>query len=89
MKHLTIFLLALLFALQYKLWFQGDSVAQAWNLREAVRSQQVVNASLRQRNAALAAEVNDLKHGTAAIQERARLELGMIKKGETFYQFVH
>jgi cell division protein FtsB len=46
------------------------------------------NAGLRQRNDALAAEVEDLKSGEAAVEERARSELGMIKPGETFYRVV-
>ena len=46
------------------------------------------NATLRERNAALAAEVRDLKQGTAAIEERARSELGMIKDGEIFFQTI-
>jgi cell division protein FtsB len=43
---------------------------------------------LKARNGALDAEVRDLKQGLEAIEERARLELGMIKKDEVFYQIV-
>ncbi len=54
-------------------------------IKQAVAEQQAENLRLRQRNAVLEAEVNDLKNGQAAIEERARLDLGMIKDDETFY----
>jgi cell division protein FtsB len=57
-------------------------------LKTQVDAQAAENAALAKRNAALTAEVNDLKGGQAAIEERARAELGMVKKGETFYQIV-
>jgi cell division protein FtsB len=53
-----------------------------------VQQQARDNAGLQQRNDALAAEVEDLKSGEAAVEERARNELGMIKPGETFYRVV-
>ncbi len=46
------------------------------------------NEALKERNDSLAAEVLDLKQGLDAIEERARSEMGMIKKDETFYQLV-
>jgi FtsZ-binding cell division protein ZapB len=57
-------------------------------LREEIAVQQQENAELRERNAALEAEVTDLRQGLAAIEERARSELGMVVRGETFYQLV-
>ena len=57
-------------------------------LEAQVAHQTQDNEGLRQRNQALAAEVKDLKDGEAAIEERARSELGMIKPGETFYRVV-
>ena len=57
-------------------------------LRAQVAAQTHENAGLKQRNDALAAEVRDLKSGVAAVEERARSELGMIKPGETFYRVV-
>lgn len=53
-----------------------------------VEAQQTENAQLQQRNAALAADVAELKSGEAAVEDRARAELGMIKPGETFYRVV-
>ena len=88
MKVLALLLLVLLLMLQYKLWFSQGGLPEVWQLEEA-RSQQVSeNAELGQRNQSLAAEVRDLKEGREAIEERARSEMGMIKKGETFYQIV-
>ena len=85
---LLIMLLALLAFLQYRLWFAGGGQPDVDALQTQVRMQSRANEGLRQRNAALAAEVKDLKSGEAAIEERARGELGMIRPGETFYRVV-
>ena len=81
-------LLLLLALLQYQLWFGVGSVPAAMRLRSQAEGQAAENAGLAKRNAALQAEVADLKQGQAAIEERARSELGMVKKGESFYQIV-
>ena len=81
-------LLLLLALLQYQLWFGVGSVPSAMRLRSQAEAQATENAGLAKRNAALQAEVADLKQGQAAIEERARTELGMVKKGESFYQIV-
>ncbi|MEW6352924.1 MAG: cell division protein FtsB [Pseudomonadota bacterium] len=84
---LAIALLAALFLLvQYSLWFGDGSLTGVWRAKQAIKAQQQENAALRERNAALDAEVKDLKNGLAAIEERARSDLGMIGKDETFYQ---
>ncbi len=57
-------------------------------LKLQVEQQRVENAKLKERNAALEAEVEDLKTGETAVEERARSELGMVKPGETFYRVV-
>lgn len=87
-RWLTILLIALLLGLQYKLWVGEGSLAEIWSLHQAGEVQREENAGLKERNAALEAEVHDLKQGLDAIEERARSELGMIKDGETFYQIV-
>ncbi|MGD9386088.1 MAG: cell division protein FtsB, partial [Thioalkalispiraceae bacterium] len=74
--------LSLLAILQYDLWFGDGSLTAAWRLEEQIVQQQQENERLQHRNDALAAEVTDLKSGLAAIEERARSELGMIKQGE-------
>lgn len=81
-------LLVLLFALQVKLWLGEGGWPQAKGLQQTVSEQRVENAHLQQRNDALSAEVEDLKSGETAVEERARSELGMIKPGETFYRVV-
>ena len=81
-------LLVLLLALQSKLWFGEGGWGQARELQHTVSEQRSENARLQQRNDALSAEVEDLKSGETAVEERARSELGMIKPGETFYRVV-
>ena len=91
MKPVRLLLLALvllLCGLQYKLWFGSGGHHEVVALRAQVAAQEAENAELRQRNEALAAEVEDLKSGEAAIEERARSELGMVKPGETFYRVI-
>ncbi|MGH8255586.1 MAG: cell division protein FtsB, partial [Steroidobacteraceae bacterium] len=88
MKWLAAALLAALLLLQYRLWLSADGVREVVRLQGAVATQQAENAQLSERNSQLAAEVRDLKHGYAAIEERARADLGMISGNETYYQVV-
>jgi len=74
--------------LQAELWFSDDGYRKTLNLRAAVADQRELNETLRNRNAALDAEVVNLKQGQDAAEERARTDLGMIGKAETFYQVV-
>lgn len=80
-----LFLLALL---QYRLWFGKHSVPDYWQMQKEVEQQQQQNANLQQRNSLLLADIQDLKIGLEAIEERARHELGLIKEGETFYRIL-
>lgn len=88
MRVLIAVLVALLAIVQYRLWVGEDSLAGLWRLEQSVESQQKENQALRERNALLAAEVKDLKTGLAAVEDRARSELGMVHKEETYYQIV-
>ena len=88
MKIATYALLALLVLLQYPLWFGNGGVFAAWRLHREIAAQQKENAQLKERNQALEAQVNDLKQGLEVIEGRARAELGMVKKGEAFYQVI-
>jgi cell division protein FtsB len=85
---LLVLLVALLAWLQYRLWFGNGGEREVAALQAQVQRQARDNTGLRERNDALAAEVQDLKSGEAAVEERARSELGMIKPGETFYRVV-
>jgi cell division protein FtsB len=88
MKTLSLVLGALLLALQYPLWIGKGGWMRVWELDRQLTAQNESNARLKARNEALDAEVRDLKQGSEAVEERARLELGMIKKDEVFYQIV-
>ena len=74
--------------LQLQLWLSDDGYRKTLNLRTAVADQRAQNQILRERNAALDAEVVNLKQGLEAAEERARTDLGMIGRKETFYQVV-
>jgi cell division protein FtsB len=88
MKWLAGGLLSVVLLLQYRLWLSNDGVRELSRLSAAVEHQKAENAELEERNEQLVAEVADLKAGMAAIEERARSELGMIGRNETFYQVV-
>jgi cell division protein FtsB len=88
MKTLAVALATMLVALQYPLWIGKGSWMRVWELDRQVAAQREINVRLKARNDALDAEVRDLKQGQDAIEERARLELGMIKNDEVFYQVV-
>jgi cell division protein FtsB len=88
MKWLAATLLVVVLLLQYRLWLSSDGVHELSRLSVAVERQKAENAEAAERNQQLVAEVADLKAGMAAIEERARSELGMIGRNETFYQVV-
>ncbi len=83
----AIAVLAVLFVLlQYKLWLSDSGVPEVLALDEAVATQSDENARMTFRNRALEAEVRDLKQGLDAVEERARSDLGMVGRNETYYQ---
>ena len=88
MKWLATALAVAIVLLQYRIWFSEDGVRQVTRLRQAVAAQNTENGQLAERNRQLAAEVRDLKTGLDALEERARSDLGMIARNETFYQVV-
>jgi len=89
MKWIIIVLILLFIALQMKMWAGDGSFSEVNQLSNAVDSQRLENKKIKERNDSLAAEVKDLKQGLEAVEERARSELGMIKKkNETFYQII-
>jgi len=88
MKTVITLLVILFLFLQYKLWFEHDSFHETEQLRQAISKQKQQNDALVKKNHELMAEVKNLKHGKQAVESRARSELGMVQKGETFYQIV-
>lgn len=89
MKLVFIALGLLFVVLQYELWFAKGGVLTMFQLKHDIKAQQILNKKLADRNKALVADIKDLKNGNQAVEERARDEMGMIKKGETFYQVVN
>lgn len=81
-------LLILLAAIQYPLWIGKGGWLHAYDLDKKVQAQSEKNRQLELRNAKLEGEVNDLKDGTRAIEERARTEHGMVKEGEILVQIL-
>ena len=88
MRWISLIFIALILLLQYPLWLGKGGWLKVWDLDRQVEAQKQVNQQTQMRNAVLDAEVRDLKHGTEAIEERARSELGMVKRNEVFFQIV-
>jgi cell division protein FtsB len=86
MRWLTLILVALIALLQYSLWLGKGSWLKVWELDQQLQAQRESNISLQARNASMDAEVRDLKQGFDAIEERARSELGLVKRDEVFFQ---
>lgn len=88
MRFLALALVLLIAAIQSPLWFGKGGWSRVWELDRQVDGQRETNIKLAARNAALDAEVKDLKQGYDAIEERARSELGMVKQDELFFQLL-
>jgi len=85
-RLIVLLLVGLIAALQYGLWLGKGSWLRVWEIDRQIAGQRRTNDGLMARNAALEAEVRDLKEGLGAIEERARNELGMIRHDEVFFQ---
>lgn len=88
MRVLTLALAALIVLIQYPLWMGKGSWFRVWEVDQQIRAQRDANRLSGARNAALEAEVRDLKVGLDAVEERARSELGMIRQDEIFFQLL-
>ena len=88
MKWLIVVLIVLLLGLQYRLWIGEGSMAHRIELQKKIEQQQAENDVLRERNRILSLEVEALKSGLGAVEERAREQMGMVKEGETFFMIV-
>lgn len=85
---IAFFLIALLIALQYRLWVQPGGFLEMVRLKKQVALQKAENEKLKERNEVLLQEVQLIQKNQDAVESRARRELGMIKKGEVFYQVI-
>lgn len=88
MKKIIVILVVLLVFLQYKIWLGDGGIPRILQLQEEVDTVQTQVDKLKERNQALDAEVQDLKKGLDAIEERARSDLGMIGQDEVYYQVI-
>ena len=88
MRLVTVVLIALLALIQYPLWWGHGGWLRVHELRGALAAQKQKNADEKLRNERIEGEVQDLQNGTSAVEERARYEMGMVKNGEVFVQFV-
>jgi cell division protein FtsB len=86
LRALAVVFVLLIIALQYPMWLGKGGWLRVRELDRQVEAQKQVNADLKARNAALDADVRDLKNGFEAIEERARSELGMVRQDEVFFQ---
>lgn len=88
MRMVVILLVVTLLGLQAKLWVGTGSIAQWLHLEKKLAAQEGDNKIMAARNRALEADIAELKSGDQALEEQARFELGMIKEGESYYQFI-
>lgn len=88
MRWLIVILAVFLVGLQYRLWYGEGGLGEQARLQRQVEEQTQRNAQLKERNRALAEDVEELKSGMLGVEERARSDLGMIKEGETFYMIL-
>jgi cell division protein FtsB len=86
MRWVTVSLLVLLLAVQGGLWLGKNNLPHVMGLHKQLDTQLALNLEARQRNSRVVAEVKDLKEGEEIIEEKARLELGMVKPGEVLVQ---
>ena len=88
MKIVLSILLLIFLGLQYQLWFGQGGLVAIWHIKSKMAAQRQINQQLALRNQVLLADIEDLRHGDEAIEERARQDLGMVKPNETFYRIV-
>ncbi|GAL23963.1 cell division protein FtsB [Vibrio maritimus] len=88
MRIFTLVLFVVFSWLQYTLWFGKNGIVDFNQVDAEIHVQQQVNGNLQTRNDEMFAEIDDLRQGLDAIEERARHELGMIQQGETFYRII-
>lgn len=88
MKLLWTIMVVFILLLQVRLWVGEGSFAQVWSLDKSIAEQRAENADLSARSERLYAEVRNLRNEQSAVEERARMNLGLIRDGETFFLVV-
>jgi cell division protein FtsB len=88
LPFIPLILITLIALMQYPLWLGKGSWLRVWDLDRQLKAQKGTNQNLQLRNAAIEADVRDLKQGFEAVEERARYELGMVKSDEVFFHVV-
>lgn len=88
MRFLTLCIVGLLVALQFRLWVGDNGLAELRSLQSNVERQEATNQQLTQRNQLLRADITDLRNAQDAVEERARNELGLVQTDETFFRLV-
>ncbi|MEM7252607.1 MAG: septum formation initiator family protein [Pseudomonadota bacterium] len=88
LRLVNVILLMLLCLLQFRLWAGESSVAELWRLGQAIEEQRHANEALKERNRLLNAAVIDLRSGLEVIEDRARRDLGLVHRDETFFQII-
>ena len=87
-RSLIVVLIVLFGVLQYKLWISSNGIAETLHLKDSIAAQLKTNQKLEKRNQILQSQIKELKQGKASVVDMAREEIGMVKPGETYYQFV-
>ena len=88
MRGVLIGLVIFLIILQYRLWFAKDGIVSVFHLKREIKVQEAKNREIIKQNNTMEDEIKALKNSKDAIENRARHDLGMVKKGEVFYQVV-
>ncbi len=88
LKLFILFLVFILFGLQWRLWFGQNSLSELKQLKIKIAAQQLKNQQLREKNRRLNLQIEDLRNGTQVLEETARKDLGLIKEGETFFLYI-
>ncbi|RUO22505.1 cell division protein FtsB [Aliidiomarina iranensis] len=88
MRLLTVIIIGLVLALQYRIWFGEYGMKDYRELQSDVARQAVTNETLEQRNQLIAADIDDLRNAMEAVEERARNELGLVRPDETFFRLI-
>lgn len=87
MRWVNVLLLMLLAGVQAQLWLGPNGLGRVAHQQAELDAREARNEAMRERNARLLAEVRDLREGLEMVEERARVELGMVRPDELMVQF--